>query len=187
MSDSALFGHPPNNQNDWFIVRGFARAASIPDKIFDPSKGFPSLVQRPPNFHYTSRGPGIIASATVTIFLIITITGTRLCLRFFRRDLKVGYDDYLVIPAALLTIALLAIVISLVTYGGAGKHIYDLTYQEFNWLLKVIVFPRSEVIRLILFGSSGRIDLHPCLLDGGRHDQTLHYLLQSSTDRPHIL
>lgn len=140
MSGSALFGQPPNNQDDWFIIRGFATWVGIPDEMLDPSKGFPSPVQRPPNSHYASRGPGIIASAAVTIFLVVLITGTRLGLRFLRRDLTVGYDDYFIIPAALLTIALVAIVISLVTHGGAGKHLYDITYQELNWLSEVTIF-----------------------------------------------
>ncbi len=71
--------------------------------------------------------------------LVILITGTRLYLRFSRRDLRVGIDDYVIIPAALLTIAFLAIVMSEVTYGGAGKHLYDLTYKELNWLSAVTV------------------------------------------------
>lgn len=137
MSGSALIGHPPNNQDDWFIIRGTARLFGIPDEMLDPAKGFPSPVQRPPNFHYASRGPSIAASSAVTMFLIILITGTRLGLRFFRRDLRIGYDDYLIVPAALLCIAVLAIITSLVTHGGAGKHLYDLTYQEFNWLAGV--------------------------------------------------
>ena len=27
--------------------------------------------------------------------------------------------------------------IGMVTHGGAGKHIYDLTYQEFYWFFRV--------------------------------------------------
>jgi hypothetical protein len=137
MPGSALFGHPPNNQDDWYIIRGLARFSHIPDKVLDPKKGFPIHTHRPPNFHYASRGPGIIASAAVTMVLVIAITGTRLGLRFFRRDLKWGLDDYFIIPAALLTIVFLAVVISEVTNGGLGKHIYDLTYQEVNWLFQV--------------------------------------------------
>lgn len=141
MAGSALLGQPPNTENDLFIIRGLARRRNIPDHVFDPSKGFPYPVKRPLNSEYTSRGSGILASTAVTIFLVVLITGSRLGLRIFRRDLKVGIDDYVIVPAALLTIAFLAIAMSEVTYGGAGKHMYDLTYEEFNWLFEVMTTP----------------------------------------------
>ena len=71
----------------------------------------------------------------------ILITGARLCLRYFRKDLRVGYDDYAIIPAALAVIAYMAIAMGMVVYGGAGKHIYDTTYQEFNSFYQVGFFP----------------------------------------------
>lgn len=139
MAGSALIGQPPNNEDDWFIIRGLARRRNIPDAKFDPSKGYPWPVKRPPNPEYTSRGPGMLASMSVAIFLVVLITGSRIGLRIFRRDLKVGIDDYVVVPAALLTIAFLATAMSEVTHGGAGNHIYDLTYQELNYFLKVTI------------------------------------------------
>lgn len=137
MSPSALFGQPPNNQDDWFIIRGVARFAGLPDEVFNPSHGFPSPVQRPLNAHYESRGPSIIASAAVAMALTILITGTRLGLRIFKRDLKVGYDDWFIVPAALATVTYMAMTIGMVVYGGAGKHVYDLTYQEADWFYRV--------------------------------------------------
>lgn len=134
---SALFGQPPNNQDDWFIIRGFARSLGIPDEVLNPSHGFPSPLQRPPNSPYVSRGPSMIASMAVAMALVILITGARLGLRYFRRDLKVGYDDFVIVPAALATVAYMAVAIGQVVYGGAGKHVYDMTYQELNWFYEV--------------------------------------------------
>lgn len=146
---SALFGQPPNNQDDWFIIRGFARWAGIPDEALNPSHGFPSPVQRPPTAsHYASRGPSMIASTSVAMALVILITGARLGLRCFRKDLKVGYDDFVIVPAALATVAYMAVAIGGVVYGGAGKHIYDMTYQELNWFYEVG------------FSLSGRIEIY---------------------------
>ena len=137
MPRTPLFGQPPATQNDSFIIRGFARSAGIPDAAFDPSHGFPSPVQRPPNAHYESRGPSIIASTSVAMVLVILITGARLWLRCFRRDLKVGYDDWAIVPAMLATITYMAMAIGMVVYGGAGRHVYDLTYEEINWFYQV--------------------------------------------------
>ncbi|KAM0799547.1 hypothetical protein BDR22DRAFT_778823, partial [Usnea florida] len=134
---SALFGQPPNNQNDWYIIRGFARWLSIPDEVLDPSHGFPLPLQRPPNDHYTSRGPGMIASLSVAMALVILITGARLYLRYSRRDLKVGIDDFVIVPAALTAVAYFALAIGMVVYGGAGKHIYDMTYEEVDWFYEL--------------------------------------------------
>ncbi len=79
----------------------------------------------------------MIASTSVAMALVILITGARLGLRYFRRDLKVGYDDWVIVPAALATIAYMAIAIGMVVYGGAGKHIYDMTYEEADWFYSV--------------------------------------------------
>lgn len=79
----------------------------------------------------------MIASTSVAMALVILITSARLWLRYFRRDLKVGMDDFFIVPAALATVAYLAIAIGMVAYGGAGKHIYDMTYEEINWFYEV--------------------------------------------------
>ena len=82
----------------------------------------------------------MIAWLSVAMALVVIITGARLGLRFFRKDLKLGYDDWVIVPAALAVVAYMAIAISMVLYGGAGKHIYDMTYQEANWFYEVSFF-----------------------------------------------
>ena len=70
----------------------------------------------------------MVAWTAVAMALVILITGARLGLRFSRRDLKIGYDDWAIVPAMLAVVAYMGIGIAMVTHGGAGKHIYDTTY-----------------------------------------------------------
>ncbi len=95
----------------------------------------------------------MIASTSVAMALVILITGARLGLRYFRRDLKVGYDDFVIIPAALATVAYMAIAIGSVVYGGAGKHIYDMTYQEVHWFYEVCFLPSKTDLHAATIGS----------------------------------
>ena len=92
MTGSAYFGEPPSTQNDWYVIRGYGRLLDIPDDMYDPSKGLPFPFERPQGIHYKSRGPGMIAGLAVAMAMVILLTGTRLWLRIFRRDLKVGLE-----------------------------------------------------------------------------------------------
>lgn len=141
MSGSALVGQPPKTKEDYAVVLAFARIANIPEGMFDPSKGFPMPLVRPPSDHYPvsypDRAPQIIAAMSVAIFLVLSITGTRLGLRVLRKDLQWGWDDIVVVPAALCVISWLSIVIAMTTHGGLGKHYYDVTYDEVYWFLRL--------------------------------------------------
>jgi hypothetical protein len=66
----------------------------------DPSRGSKVFPVRPPpsQYHYETRAPGIIATLSACIFIMITITGTRLWVRIFNKNLTFGLDDYLIIP-----------------------------------------------------------------------------------------
>lgn len=141
MSDSALVGQPPNTQEDYDVVVGFARVAGIPEQMFDPSKGFPMPLERPATDHYPSdypdRAPRIIAAMSVAIVLAAAITGTRLGLRIFRKDLRFGWDDAVIVPAVTCVISWLGIVIGMGNHGGLGKHYYDVTYDEVYWFFRL--------------------------------------------------
>ena len=90
--------------------------------------------------------------------LVVVIAGARLGLRYFRRDLKLGYDDWVIVPAALAVVAYMGIVIAMVMYGGAGKHIYDMTYQEAYWFYRVgFIFP--FLFPLFLLAGGGLVDV----------------------------
>ena len=142
MSGSALVGDPPANQNDFFIVRGFYRGFDLP--LANYSEGIPLLKAPPGAPHGQNLGPRIIASYSVLLFLLVTITSARLALRYFKKTLKWGPDDYAIILGASAACTWFAITIAMVFVGGSGKHIYDVTYVEFNWFIDV---SRSQDLR----------------------------------------
>ncbi len=98
MKGSALVGHPPNNQDDYWIIKGFLRQAGLPDETIHPDKGLP--IHKPPHTSNDDRGTGLLTAMCVVIVLVFLITATRLSLRYFRNDLKWGWDDWVIIPAA---------------------------------------------------------------------------------------
>ena len=97
---SALLGHPPANDDDRLIVRAFYVLIGKPDT--DTSKGFKSPTPRPPPGQYRreSRGPDILAYCSTCIFIMVLITGMRLALRMRSYKLRFGWDDWVIIPAA---------------------------------------------------------------------------------------
>ncbi|KAI4213158.1 MAG: hypothetical protein LQ349_009295 [Xanthoria aureola] len=96
----------------------------------DPWKGVPMPPRRPPPelYRFESRAPSLVTAYAISMTLMITITLTRLGLRAF-------------------TLALTwpALGLACVTYGGDGKHMYDVIYQQYR------VFKYIGSIRSIIF------------------------------------
>ena len=99
MMTSALYGHPPKTEDDLWLVKGLMGLFQVPAGKLDPSKGFPLRVHPPPDYQLEDRCSREIASVSVVIVLVILITGNRLALRYFRRRLRWGPDDWVIIPA----------------------------------------------------------------------------------------
>ena len=137
MTGSALLGHPANTPEDTAIIRGFFQlSTSMPaSQALSPSATIP--VKTPPGARHDSRQAGLIASMAVLMSLVTVITGTRLSLRLFRKDLKWGLDDWAIILGLVGVLAWCSLVLALATVGGAGKHMYDLTYAEFEEFISV--------------------------------------------------
>lgn len=104
MLGSALVGQPPNTSDDYKVIVSLEHLMEFPPSMRDPSKGFPVPLMRPASDHYPddypSHASATTAAMTVAIFLICLITGLRVGLRFFRKDLHWGWDDIVIIPAA---------------------------------------------------------------------------------------
>ena len=139
MSSSAFVGQQPASNDDQLIIRGYARTLGIRDDMMEFSQAFPPFVNRQPSS--TSYGLSNIASMAVAIALVVLITGTRLCLRIFRKNLSVGCDDCVIIPAVIGAVAWFGMMIVVAVVGGAGKHVKDVTYSELNDFYRVRLAP----------------------------------------------
>ena len=196
MTGSALFGQPPNTESDYWIVRSILHSAGLNN--VDPERGakIPPPRPSPAQYHFETKGPGIIAGMSVSIVIMVAITGSRLLLRLFKTGLRWGSDDWLIIPGVVrysilswmivadrtpsrqaLAIAWPALQIAMVQYGGAGKHLYDVTYHEFymfKWVQNpfmsariprdadTVTFTRISWLVLISYCSSSRLVLSRC-------------------------
>lgn len=126
----AHFNEPPANAYDLSVVKGVLLSNGL--TTLDPENGVKMSPERPSPYYYETKGPGIIAGCALCIFVMLLVTLTRLGLRWRHSSLKFGIDDILIIPALLLAIAYPALQIAMVVYGGAGQHIYDVTYRNFQ-------------------------------------------------------
>ncbi|KAI9801984.1 MAG: hypothetical protein M1825_003040 [Sarcosagium campestre] len=132
-TESAFLGQPANTVKDGYVMK-FA------------FKGKPPPFKAPDGYVYETRGPGLIAGLSVAIFLILLITGTRVGLRGYQKHMKLGLDDVVIIPAALVIIAYLLTIISRVPDGGAGRHTWDVRYEE---LTKFYVVSSTPILLIV--------------------------------------
>ncbi|KAL2036498.1 hypothetical protein N7G274_010764 [Stereocaulon virgatum] len=152
MTGSALLGHPPNNEDDSLIVLGFYRAVKIPEAAWNKTSVIP--VKTLPGAPHDTRQNEVIVSMAVAITLVVMITGTRLSLRLFMKDLHWGLDDWTIILAMLSVVAFFALALAAAVNGGAGDHVYDLTYAEFNtylslmWAGQILFYPTVALIKI---------------------------------------
>ncbi|KAL8955465.1 MAG: hypothetical protein Q9193_006703, partial [Seirophora villosa] len=126
---------------DYWICKGVLQAkgnfigaptegSSLQSNV-DPWDGAPIPPRRPPPGQYRaeSRAQYNIIAYSVAIVFISLFTLTRLYLRAFSKRMKWGLDDWLMLVAF--------VGICSVIYGGAGHHMYDITYHEFR-MYKII-------------------------------------------------
>lgn len=138
MSNSAFVGQPPATVEDQLIIRGYVRTLGVTENKLDPTELFPLYAAKSTDgANDVPKNSSIITCMSLAIALIFLMTGTRLCLRVFWKDLSMGYDDLVIIPAAIGALSWYSLMIALATYGGAGKPIYDITYCELNYFYRV--------------------------------------------------
>ncbi|KAL5115538.1 hypothetical protein ACEQ8H_006601 [Pleosporales sp. CAS-2024a] len=129
---SAHFNTPPANERDERIAAGLLLLIGFTPNIKDPKNGVTIHPFRPTeNYHFETRGPTVIAALSVCMGILTIIAFLRLGIRIFAHEIPFGADDWLIVPAYLLGMAYSALEIAMVVYGGAGKHIYDITYEEY--------------------------------------------------------
>lgn len=95
---SAFLGQPPNNTDDYHIVRGILRYYGL--YTANASLGFVPAYATPAEFTHDSKQPAIIVGMAIVIFVIVGSTATRLALRAFKPTLHFGWDDWTVLLAS---------------------------------------------------------------------------------------
>lgn len=154
VATSGYINTPPATELDRRIVKGMLLYAGLNASEAAVDKGVHLTPARPDDYVFETRAPGIVAALSVSIIVISVVTGLRLCLRRFAPSLKWGLDDSLMVPGLLMAIAYPALQIAMVVYGGAGKHIFDVTYTEYyyykwvSWIQKAHTMIRWKVFLL---------------------------------------
>ena len=138
MPNSAFVGQPPATFEDGLIIRGYARRLGLTVNMPDSTQVFPL----PPDKSLDgakddSMSSTIITCMSLAIALILLIIGTRLFLRVLWKDLRIGCDDLVIIPAAIGALSWYSLIITRAIYGGAGKHIHNITYHELDYFYRV--------------------------------------------------
>ena len=189
MSNSAFVGQPPTTFEDRLIIRGYARRLGVTENMSDPTQVFPL----PPGKSLdcgkaVSINPTTITCLSLAMALILLMTGTRLCLRGFWKNLRIGYDDLVIIPAAIGALSWYSLMIAMTIYGGAGKHIRDITYHELDYFYRVsLVTWRQEPSKTTNIHRNLVCGSQPNDLPHHRHtDSYLHYAVKQPPHRPHV-
>lgn len=97
-NSSAILGKPPNNEDDFLIVRGIFRSVGLFSA--NASRGWIAVPKEPAGYQYETKQPGIIAGMVIVILLISVVTATRLALRYYSTKMVFGSDDWVILAAA---------------------------------------------------------------------------------------
>lgn len=138
---SGYINTPPGSDLDRRIVKGMLLYSGLNATENAIDKGVSLTPKRPDGYVFETRGPGIIAGLSVCILVITAVTGLRLCLRRLASGLQWGLDDSLMVAGLLMAIAYPALQIAMVVYGGAGKHVFDVSYVEYyhyKWVRPIL-------------------------------------------------
>ncbi|KAL8831195.1 MAG: hypothetical protein Q9191_001007 [Dirinaria sp. TL-2023a] len=116
MVQSALFGQPPATQNDFWIVKGILFQEGVVDA--DPAKGLPAL-QAVPRPNHENKSGSIVVGLALSIFFVVFITATRIIARKTMSSASLGWDDTLIVVAAVAAVVYFSLLSALLTNGSA--------------------------------------------------------------------
>jgi hypothetical protein len=129
---------PPANELDERIASGWLLLTGLTFDLKDTKDGLTTPPFRPTeHYDFETKGPAVMIALSGCMVALTLVTFLRLSIRFFVHRLRFGADDWLIIPAYLLSMAYPALQIAMVQYGGDGKHFYDITYQEYSYYILV--------------------------------------------------
>ena len=129
----ALMGQHPLSANDKTIYKALLE---VSPSTINPDRQYPFGPPAPADASHHSRSSSLVIGMSFAMALVILVTGARLWVRTFRSR-ALGADDITIIPAAIGSLAYMALDISIVRAGGLGKHLYDCTYEEIGWFVTV--------------------------------------------------
>lgn len=95
---SALLGEPPNNERDYYIIRGLDRLYGSGKG--DPSKGSAIFPSAPPGYVPEAKATPIVIGLVIIMFTILITTVPRVALRASNPAMTFGIDDWAIIAAA---------------------------------------------------------------------------------------
>ncbi|APA15264.1 hypothetical protein sscle_14g100340 [Sclerotinia sclerotiorum 1980 UF-70] len=154
---SALIGHPPNTTNDYYIVAYLNNAFG---RKISPMKGITIPPLSPPDYVFESRSTSLLIAMSVSIFFMFSFTVLRLLIRLLNRGLVLGLDDLFIVPGVILAMTWPILQILAVVYGGAGKHIWDVTYEEYGYFKRY-----TNLSKTFFFVSAGVVKISICLFN----------------------
>ncbi|KAL9611937.1 MAG: hypothetical protein Q9167_003460 [Letrouitia subvulpina] len=121
---------------DWAAVWSYGRGLcgdgwrdDILIGLFGSKDKLPKPAIIPPDQPH-SLASQLLIGCGFAIALVVIITGARLATRIWRKEQVFGLDDWVIIPAALLSLTYFINIIVRTHYGCAGRHINDCTYRE---------------------------------------------------------
>jgi hypothetical protein len=116
-------------------------------QLIDLKALFQSYSDFPPNFtqpytlnpHYVppDRGSLVLGVAIAWLVLAIIVVSTRIYLRARWKGLRLGWDDWFIVPSLVLAFILTIVQVVCVKQGGLGRHVYDNFFGEIGVSLKV--------------------------------------------------
>lgn len=148
MPQSALYGQPPATDDDYWIVKALLDTMGKFEANPADGLGMPQLPSPPPD----NRSGAMIAGLVISIFLIVTITGARVIARKMMSTSSLGWDDVLIViaavslhetlavsqtfhlPAQVAAVVWFSLSGAMISQGGAGQHLFNVTYIQFYWL-----------------------------------------------------
>lgn len=134
MAESAFVGHPPANQRDIWIIKGFFAAAGFPQK--DPSNGLEMSQPHTSISSHDDRGAAVIGGLATCIFVVVSITTARIMARYLLQTARLGWDDFFVVIAAMGAVVWLSVAAAMVPMAGAGRHVQSLRYDNLYWYIR---------------------------------------------------
>ncbi|OLN92066.1 hypothetical protein CCHL11_01309 [Colletotrichum chlorophyti] len=149
---SAKIGKPPNNERDYNIIRGIYRQYGVTN--LDPSLGYIFAAREPANAVHESKQAGIIAGMAIVMLAIVVPTAARVWVRSRGAYTKVGWDDWVIIAAALLGLVYPILQILVVVDAGGGTHTWENTYDDYQFyayyltVCRLLYYPTVGVIKI---------------------------------------